>query len=147
MSESILVPVLIGLAAGIGSIALFMFVFYSAKANAPNHVFTVIVPRGAAIQSSEHNNFEPVIIRVKVNDTVKWVNEDTVQSSVVADNDSGDPSFFMATQGGMCNPTDESDLLPQESFEFTFTKAGIYDYHSVPHPWMQGTVIVQPKLP
>lgn len=42
----------------------------------------------------------------------------------------------------MGNPTHESEIMPGKSFEFTFTKAGVYRYHSVPHPWMQGAIIV-----
>lgn len=147
MSEILLAPVLIGLALGVSLIILFSLILSSDNAKTPIiHVSTVIIPNGAAIYGSDHNNFEPSLIRVKVNNTVRWVNEDSVPSSVMA-NDSGDPNFVRATQDNNGYPTDESELMPHESFEYTFTKTGVYGYHSVPHPWMQGTVIVLPNLP
>lgn len=62
-------------------------------------------------------------------------------SSVVATNNIGS-DFFNATQDSNGNPTEQSGLFPNESFEFTFTKVGEYHYVSVSHPWMQGAVVV-----
>ena len=30
--------------------------------------------------------------------------------------------------------------MPGETFEFTFTEAGLYPYHGEPHRWMQASV-------
>lgn len=148
MSDSLLVPVIVGLAVGIGLIVVFSGISISDNAKVPeNHVSIVMIPEGAALQSSEHNNYEPSTIRIKVNETIRWINEDSMASSVIADYNVSDPNFVKATQDSAGNPTVESELYPDESFEYTFTKAGVYGYHSVPHPWMHGTVIVLPNLP
>jgi plastocyanin len=122
----------------------------SKDVNSP-HVVTVVIPEGSAMATSEHNNFEPAIIKVVmgVNNTVRWVNQDTVLGSVVADNE-GDPLFFNITNTDTPNfdANDKSGknnyLLPGQFFEFTFTKPGEFGYHSIPHPHKHGTVIVLP---
>jgi plastocyanin len=108
-------------------------------------IVTVIIPEGAVLQSSLHNNFEPGTIKVVIgqNNTVRWVNHDVVMSSVVADYSSFGSAFYDATHNeDNAAMFTKNFLLPNKSFEFTFTKAGEYGYHSVPHPWMHGTVIV-----
>jgi plastocyanin len=37
---------------------------------------------------------------------------------------------------------DSGDIAPGETFSYTFTEAGTFDYFCTPHPWMMGTVIV-----
>ncbi|HXG06850.1 MAG TPA: plastocyanin/azurin family copper-binding protein [Nitrososphaera sp.] len=32
--------------------------------------------------------------------------------------------------------------MPGETYEFLFTQLGAYQYHCVPHPWMQAQVEV-----
>jgi FtsP/CotA-like multicopper oxidase with cupredoxin domain len=36
-------------------------------------------------------------------------------------------------------------IKPGQSYRFTFTEPGTFAYHTEPHPWMKGTVIVLPK--
>lgn len=73
--------------------------------------------------------FSPKEITVKVGTTVTWTNQDTVSHDVKDDNNSADgPSSEMLGQG--------------ESYSFTFKKAGTYNYHCTPHPFMKATVIV-----
>jgi len=39
----------------------------------------------------------------------------------------------------------DSGLLdPGESFSFTFTTPGTFDYYCIPHPFMQGQIVVSP---
>lgn len=109
-----------------------------------DQVVTVIIPERSSLRDSERNNFEPAIIKVVigVNSTVRWSNQDITGHSIVAD-DKSDPDFYDATaddEGGA-----KELLNPSETFEFTFTKAGEFGYHSEPHPWMRGTVIVLPE--
>ena len=67
-----------------------------------------------------------------------WVNQDETSHSVVSDYvDSQNGLFSSYTQG-------EGLIAPGETFQFTFTQPGAYDYYMVPHPHMQGTVIVDP---
>ncbi|MGH2613308.1 MAG: cupredoxin domain-containing protein, partial [Rhabdochlamydiaceae bacterium] len=67
-------------------------------------------------------------------DTVTWTNKDslshTVTSGIVNADDVG--TLF-----------DSKIIKSGQTFKFTFTKVGIYDYFCVLHPWMQGQVIVK----
>jgi len=100
----------------------------------------VLIPEGSSLESSQHNNFEPaeITVVIGVNNTVRWINADSVPSKVISD-DRTDPEFFEATHAG---PDADIFLLPGDVLEFTFTKPGSYGYHSEPHPWKHGTVIV-----
>lgn len=69
--------------------------------------------------------YNPSVIRIKEGDTITWVNQDTVQHNVSND------SF-------------ESPLLSNgETFSYTFETAGTFEYTCTPHPYMEGTVIVE----
>ena len=106
-------------------------------------VVIVIIPEGSSLPTSEHNNFEPAVIKViiGINNTVRWVNQDSTFSSIRADEDASDPQFWRATH---LDEISNVNLLlsPGDTFEFTFTKPGEYGYHSEPHPHKHGTVIV-----
>ena len=83
---------------------------------------------GNAVQVIMINrSYNPQQVTVKVGDTVTWVNQDSPQHDVVADNGEFKSSLF--DKGG--------------TFSFTFTKAGTFPYHCSIHPGMVGTVVVQ----
>ncbi len=67
------------------------------------------------------------VLEVKVGDTVTWTNEDQgIMHTVTA----VDGSF-------------DSDLLGTgESWSYTFTEAGEFEYLCTPHPWMRAKVVV-----
>lgn len=78
----------------------------------------------------DNYDFGPKVIKVKVGDTVTWTNNDSVKHSIVADQAS--------------DTAPNGDLFGKgETYKFTFTKAGTYNYHCMPHPYMKGTVIVE----
>ena len=93
----------------------------------------VIMPEGAAVPADDQIYYDPEVITVSVGDTVLWDNADTTVHTVT----SGMP------------PTDTTGVFDSEmmmagdSFEFTFTEAGTYDYYCTFHPWMVGTVNVE----
>jgi amicyanin len=73
--------------------------------------------------------FSPANITVKVGTKVTWTNDDSVGHTVTADDPSSDaPASGTFGKG--------------ETYSFTFNKAGTYDYHCEPHPYMKGTVTV-----
>jgi amicyanin len=79
--------------------------------------------------SIENYTFSPEVITVKVGTKVTWTNNDSVHHNVVADEASSDAP--------------DGDLIGKgESYSFTFMKAGTFNYHCSPHPYMKGTVIV-----
>jgi amicyanin len=90
---------------------------------------TTPATQGAKAVTIDDMAFSPKEITVKVGATVTWTNQDTVSHDVTDDNDSADGP--------------NSELLGQgESYSFTFKKAGTYNYHCSPHPFMKATVIV-----
>ena len=71
--------------------------------------------------------FGPQVIVVPVGSTVTWTNQDIEQHTVTA----LDKSF-------------SSDALNRnQTFTFTFSKPGTYQYECLIHPQMRGTVVVQ----
>ena len=74
--------------------------------------------------------FSPATIKVKVGDTVTWINQDSTQHSVIANTASADaPNGSLMAKG--------------ETYKFTFNKAGTYAYHCGVHPSITGTVTVE----
>jgi plastocyanin len=129
------------------SMAYYQFV-YTKEANAkpqlPAEVLNppdsgkVSILQGSS-QPSQQKNFEPKEIRgtLGINNKIIWTNTDTTAHSVTSDNQYKDQI------NGPFNSIDSIGLvLPQKTFEFTFTKDGEYAYHCEPHPWMTGKVII-----
>jgi plastocyanin len=110
----------------------------------------VIITEGAEDQSSG-NTVEPQLIKVVigVNNTVKWENHGILMQGIVADN-YDDPLFSQATNEAgiefnnnyLSSQKLENFIRSGQSFTFTFTKPGEFGYHGVPHPWINGKVIV-----
>ncbi|MDE1854040.1 MAG: cupredoxin domain-containing protein [Thaumarchaeota archaeon] len=93
----------------------------------------VVMPSGAGVPpngSPPTYGYVPGVITlvIGVNNTVKWVNNDTVTHTVSVY--SG--SFF-----------DSGDMKPGSTFTFTFTQPGTVLYSCIYHGFMQGKVIVK----
>lgn len=67
------------------------------------------------------------VITVNVGETVTWENQDAVLHTATAVDGTFDSGFL--DQG--------------ESFSYTFTEVGEFEYFCLPHPWMRGKVIVE----
>ena len=87
-------------------------------------------------QASEARNvtidnftFSPGTLTVPVGTTVTWTNRDFEVHTVTADDTP--PTFKSA------------GLDTDDSFSFTFNKAGTYSYHCSLHPHMTGKIVVQ----
>lgn len=78
---------------------------------------------------------DPKEIRVVlgVNNTVIWVNT------------GDDPERIAGEDEEIPFGKVKNLIQPGESWAFTFTEKGRYDYLSVIHPWFRGTVIVEEK--
>lgn len=72
--------------------------------------------------------FAPATIQVKAGTTVTWTNEDTAPHTVTFRN-------------GM---RDSGVLRQGQSFSYTFTTTGTYDYYCALHPAMTASVVVTP---
>lgn len=98
-----------------------------AMARAPRPV-AAAVAEGSQVEAKIDNfSFAPATLTVPVGTTVRWTNHDDIPHNVVAN----DKSFKSKA------------LDTDESFSYTFTKAGTYDYFCSIHPKMTGKVVVQ----
>jgi plastocyanin len=79
-----------------------------------------------------HELFSPTRIQVVLGTTVTWTNQDTVPHNVTI------APVVMSSSNNW-----ESGLLyPGQSFSYTFTSQGTFQYHCQEHPGMDGVVIV-----
>ena len=77
----------------------------------------------------DNYTFSPGTLTVPVGTTVTWTNRDFDVHTVTADD--APPTFKSA------------GLDTDDSFSFTFNKAGTYSYHCSLHPHMTGKIVVQ----
>ena len=76
---------------------------------------------------------EPEILKIKIGDTVKWINDDSAAHTVT----SGTPG-----EGSNGN-FDSSLLISKATFSVTFNDVGTYPYLDMVHPWIIGTIVVE----
>src|SRR3989338_2746437 len=72
--------------------------------------------------------FSPSEIRIKAGDTIVWTNKDSARHTVSSDSGSELGSSLLG-QG--------------ETYSYTFSTPGIFNYHCAPHPYMKGKIIVE----
>ena len=71
--------------------------------------------------------FKPAEIKVLIGSTVTWYNKDSVIHTVTA----RDKTF------------DSGSLSGGDTFSHTFEEKGTFEYYCVPHPYMEGKVVVE----
>lgn len=98
-------------------------------------IILVTIPMNSSKVNFGQKIFEPDPALIKIGDTVKWRNSDTVDHTITSGTSSKDP------QSGKL--FDLGTLKPGKTFEFKFTRATIYDYYCALHPAMAGQVIVR----
>ena len=101
-------------------LALFVLQFASVRANGEEHK-----PQAKAI-TIENFSFVPETLTVPLGATVSWTNKDD------------SPHVVAATDGQFQSKAIDTD----ESYSYTFTKAGTYSYYCSMHPRMTGKVVV-----
>ncbi|MEM3685096.1 MAG: cupredoxin domain-containing protein [Conexivisphaerales archaeon] len=97
----------------------------------------VVIPAGAGVPPSNWNGshiisnqyYSPdvIVVIIGVNNTVQWVNHDSIAHTVTSVN-----GVF-----------DSGNMQPGATFTYTFTEPGTYEYYCVYHFWMAGKVIVK----
>ncbi|HYC12200.1 MAG TPA: multicopper oxidase domain-containing protein [Nitrososphaerales archaeon] len=100
----------------------------AATTAAPAASVQVRIPPGAGADTSSFG-YSPATITVVigVNNTVVWTNDDNMPHTVTSVN-----KIF-----------DSGNLNPGDTYSFTFTTPGTYQYGCSYHLWMKGTVIVR----
>lgn len=90
-------------------------------------------PAGAAVTTTSVDikefAFGPQSITVKVGATVTWTNDDQDPHTVTSQSGNG--------------PLKSQTLNNGDTFKYTFTKAGTFDYLCTIHPFMTGSVVVK----
>ncbi|WP_245871643.1 multicopper oxidase domain-containing protein [Candidatus Nitrosotenuis aquarius] len=84
---------------------------------------TCEIENGSAMKSS-NKSYYPQQIQVNAGDTVQWKNSDNSIHTVTGEE------------------FDSGMLMAQDTFEYTFESAGLYEYYCTLHPWMRGAVQV-----
>jgi nitrite reductase (NO-forming) len=90
--------------------------------------------------------YNPAQITVTAGTTVTWVNQDPVGHTVTEGNaDSPKPSSQRVFDSSHGTAGANVIVIPSgQSWSFTFTTSGEYDYYCIPHPYMRGHVSVLP---
>ncbi len=107
---------------------------------------------GAAVTSNStfvmilNYAYNPAQITVTAGTAVTWINQDPVGHTVTEGNpDSPKPASqraFDSTHG--TSGTNVILITPGQSWSFTFTTPGEYDYYCIPHSYMRGHITVLP---
>lgn len=103
----------------------------------PPDTFDVQIAEGSSLESNGRF-FVPANARttIEIDNRVVWTNNDSTSHSVTSDD-------YVDQINGRFDSMDTIGLIPPgETYEFTFTEVGEYEYYCVPHPWMTGTVEV-----
>ncbi len=129
--------------------------FDSFAQGSKNH--TVTIPKGSAnpevdiTKFTQRQWYNPSPITINVNDTVKWINNDTESHTVTSGIGGGLASAAATNSKGKPNGLFDSGLFkPGSSYSLKFNKSGTYNYFCTIHPWMDGIVNVKgenPKIP
>ncbi|MDC0155183.1 plastocyanin/azurin family copper-binding protein [Nitrosopumilus sp.] len=100
---------------------------------APKEATKIIIPEGAAIPEDGRIYYDPEVINISVGTPIEWVNEDAAMHTAT----SGSPA------DGADEVFDSQILNLGDTYQFTFSEAGNFDYYCILHPWMIGTVNVE----
>ena len=93
----------------------------------------VTIVAGSSSPKNE-NYFVPPILHTSKGAIVTWTNEDSALHTVVS----------RAHAAGSSFPEFDSEYIgPNDTFKYTFSTAGTFDYYCVLHPFMKGKVIVR----
>ncbi len=128
MNSKILIGIIIVLVIG-GGIFWYVTTNNSQQQNTMNQ--TQVTPTTTSMGKNQiqiqNFKFSPDTLTVKVGDGVTWTNNDSIDHSATADDNSFDTGLIATGKSG----------------NITFNKAGTYTYHCSIHPTMKGTIIVQ----
>ena len=102
-------------------------------------------PSGTVGVSIENYAYAPAELTINVGTTVTWINNDPVGHAVTE----GAPEAVKPVNQGIFDSSNGAqgkyDLIqPGQSWSYTFTTPGTYDYYCIPHPYMKGRVTVLP---
>lgn len=92
---------------------------------------SVSIAPGAVNYPNKGFTPDNITVKVGVNNTVTWTNNDQSIHTVTS-----------STVPAGASPFDSGYLSTGDNFTYTFTVPGVYEYHCQLHPWMTGFVTV-----
>ncbi|MBI2868570.1 MAG: cupredoxin family copper-binding protein [Chloroflexi bacterium] len=112
------------------SLVLGLLPLFAACSGGSSPAPTLSSPPPASENSVVMSNFAfvPATITIKAGDTVTWTNNDGTVHTVTSDT----PGLF-----------NSGSLAQNATYRRTFASAGTFTYHCTPHPFMQGSVVVE----
>jgi plastocyanin len=104
----------------------------SSSSSAAANALMVSIPKGSGLPSGAPG-FAPdnITLVIGVNNTVTWTNNDTVAHTVTS---TSVPSGAVSFNSG--------NMVVGDTFTYTFTVPGVYQYDCIYHPWMTATITV-----
>ena len=97
-------------------------------APSPTPTPTPTVVKVKIVEQNEKYSFQPATLSIKMGTQVEWLNTSDAPHTVTSD------------AAGDFNST--SNITQNQTFKFTFTKAGTFPYHCNIHPYMKATITV-----
>jgi len=92
----------------------------------------VMIAMGSSFHKNE-NFLIPRTIEIKVDEKVRWINNDSAAHTITSGTRTGGPDGLF----------DSSLFLAGATFEITLHKKGRYPYFDLVHPWINGEIIVK----
>jgi plastocyanin len=91
--------------------------------------------------------YDPPFVAIEAGDSITWVNDDREGHTVTSGQGSGRFGWMSDDYGTWDGLFESGRFMPSESWSFTFSDEGTFPYFCAIHPWMEGAVIVEPKIP
>lgn len=132
------------------TILVFTGIGYSQNFQAFAEEKTVSIPFGAynpKLDTPADEWYSPSVITVNVGDTVTWINDDQEGHTVTSGMSSGRFGWMSDDFGTPDGFFDSGRFMPGKSGSYTFNQADTFRYFCVIHPWMEGAVVVEQKIP
>lgn len=113
--------------------------------------YTISIPFGAfnpELNTPAEVWYDPPILSIHVGDSVTWVNDDREGHTVTSGDGAGRFEWMDTKELGEPDGIfDSQRFMPNESWTYTFDKAGTFNYFCIIHPWMSGVIAVQQAIP
>lgn len=92
--------------------------------------------------------YDPPQMTIIEGDTITWYNDDRESHTVTSGISPGRFGWMdnrdFGTPDGIF---DSGQFLPGDSWSYTFEETGTFTYYCIIHPWMEGVVVVESKIP
>ena len=123
--------------------------FFSYGQEQQSRDLTITIPKGSANPEVDITNlsprqwYDPREISINVNESVKWINNDTEPHTVTSGLGGGLNSLLTNSQGKPNGLFDSGLFSSDTSTSIRFNESGTYNYFCTIHPWMEGVVHVR----